>query len=44
MKAVILKNIYEVLSTIKNKNLKINNMLIEKSRDMIQNLDFEQDY
>ena len=36
--------IYEVLSTLKNKKLKINNILIEKYKDMILNPDFEQDY
>ena len=36
--------IYKVLLTLKNKKLKINNILIEKYRDMIQNPDFEQDY
>ena len=36
--------IYEVLSTLKNKKLKINNILIEKYKDMLENPDFEQDY
>ena len=36
--------IYEVLSTLKNKKLKINNILIEKYRDISENPDFEQDY
>ena len=36
--------IYKVLSTLKNKKLKINNILIEKSKDMIINPNFEQDY
>ena len=36
--------IYEVLSTLKNKKLKINNILIEKYKDMIINHDFEQDF
>ena len=36
--------IYEVLSTLKNKKLKINNTLIEKYKDMLENPDFEQDY
>ena len=36
--------INEVLSTLKNKKLKINNILIEKYRDMTDNPDFEQDY
>ena len=36
--------IYEVLSTLKNKNSKKNNILIEKYKDMLENPDFEQDY
>ena len=36
--------IYEVLSTLKIKMSKINNILIEKFKDMLENLDFEQDY
>ena len=36
--------IYEVLSTLKNNKLKINNILIEKYKNMIENSDFEQDY
>ena len=36
--------IYEVLSTLKNKKLKINNILIEKYEDFLENPDFEQDY
>ena len=36
--------IYKVLSTLKNKKLKINNILIEKYRDMLENSDFEQNY
>ena len=36
--------IYKVLSTLKNKKLKINNILIEKYKDMIKNPDFEQNY
>ena len=35
--------IYKVLSTLKNKKLKINNMIIEKYKNMIKNSDFEQD-
>ena len=35
--------IYEVLSTLKNIKLKIN-ILIQKSKDMLENPDFEQDY
>ena len=34
--------IYEVLSTMKNKKLKINNILIEKYKDMLRNRNFEQ--
>ena len=34
--------IYEALSTLKNKKLKINNILIEKYRNMLKNPDFEQ--
>ena len=34
--------IYEVLSTLKNKKLKINNILIEKYNDMLKNPIFEQ--
>ena len=33
---------YEVLSTLKNKKLIINNISIEKYRDMLENPDFEQ--
>ena len=36
--------IYELLSTLKNKILKINNILIEKHKDLNENPDFEQDY
>ena len=36
--------IYKVLSTLKNKKLKINNILIEKYRDMLENSDFQQKY
>ena len=36
--------IYEVLSTLKNKKLKINIILIGKYKDMLENPDFEQDY
>ena len=36
--------IYKVLSTLKNKKLKINNILIEKYKDMVKNPEFEQDY
>ena len=36
--------IYEVLSTLENKKLKINNILIEKYKDMLENPDFEQNH
>ena len=36
--------IYEVLSTLRNKKVKINNILIENFKDMLHNLDFEQDH
>ena len=36
--------IYEVLSTLKNKNLKTNLILIEKYEITIENPDFEQDH
>ena len=36
--------IFEVLSTLKNKKIKINNILIEKYRDMLKFPDFEQNY
>ena len=36
--------IYKILSTLKNKELKINNTLIEKHKDMLKNSDFEQNY
>ena len=35
---------FEVLSTLKNKKLKTNIILIEKYRDMLESPDFEQDY
>ena len=34
--------IYEVLTTLKNKKLEINNILIEKYKDMLENHNFEQ--
>ena len=34
----------EVLSKLKNKKLKINNILFAKRKDMLENPDFEQDY
>ena len=36
--------IYKILSTLKNKKLKINNTLIEIYKDMLKNSDFEQIY
>ena len=36
--------IYKVLSTLKNKKLKINVILIEKYKDLLKNPDFEQNY
>ena len=36
--------IFKVLSTLKNKKLKINSILIEKYKDMLENSDFEQNY
>ena len=36
--------IYEVLSTLKNKKIKINSILIEKYKDMLKNPDFEQNH
>ena len=36
--------IYKILSTLKNKKLKINNTLIEKYKDMSLNPDFEKSY
>ena len=36
--------IYEVLSTLKIEKLKINDILIEKYKNMLENFDFEQDY
>ena len=36
--------IYKVLSTLRNKKLKINFILIEKYKDLIKNSDFEQNY
>ena len=35
--------IYKILSTLKDKKLKINNILIEKYKDILQNHDFEHD-
>ena len=36
--------IYEVLSTLKNKKLKINNILIEKYKNILENPNFEQNF
>ena len=36
--------IYKILSTLKNKKMKINNTLIEKYKDMLENSNFEQNY
>ena len=35
---------FETLSTLKNKKLKVNNILIQKHKDMFLNPHFEQDY
>ena len=44
MKVANTKKIYDVLSTLKNNKLKINNILIEKHKDMLENPDSEQNY
>ena len=36
--------IYKDLSTLKNKKLKIDNILIDKYKNMLEKPDFEQDY
>ena len=36
--------LYEVLSTFKNKKLKINNVIFEKNKDIVENPDFERNY
>ena len=36
--------LFKVLSTLKNKKLKLNNTLIEIYKDLIKNPDFEQNY
>ena len=36
--------IYKVLSTLKNKKLKINNTIIEIYKNMLENPNFEQEY
>ena len=35
---------FKVLSTLRNKKLKINNILIEKYKNMLENSDFEKNY
>ena len=35
---------YKVLSKLRNKKLKMNNILIEECKNMLENPDFEQDY
>ena len=40
----VFDSIHEVLSTLKNKQIKTNNSLIEKNNDMIKNPDFEHVY
>ena len=35
---------YKILSALKNKKLKINDILIEKYKNMLENSDFEQNY
>ena len=44
MKVMILVKIYEILSTIKNRKMKINNILIEKQKHLIEKPDFERNY
>ena len=36
--------LYEVLSTLKSKKIKINNIFIEKYKDMLENPDFEKNH
>ena len=36
--------IYEVLSTLRNRKLKMNIILIEKYKDLLENFDFEQNH
>ena len=36
--------IFKILSTLKNKKLKINNILIEKYKDLLENPNFEKNY
>ena len=40
----VFDEIYKTLSILKNKKIKINNILIEIYKDMIKNPDFEQNY
>ena len=35
--------INEIISALENKNLKINNIFVEKHKEMLENPDFEQD-
>ena len=44
MELMIFYKIYEVLSTLKNKKLEINNILIEKDKNMLEFPDFEQNH
>ena len=44
MKVLTLIKIYEVLCTLRNKKLERNNILIEKYKNRLEKLDFEQDY
>ena len=44
MKVMILKKIYEVLSTLKNRKLKTNKNLVETHKDMLAKPYFGQDY
>ena len=41
---VMIVIIYEVLSTLKNKKLKVNNILIEKYKSVLENPNFDQNY
>ena len=36
--------IYKALSTLKNKKLKVNNILVEKYKNILENPDFEQEF
>ena len=44
MRVLIMIKILEVLSTFKNKKIKINNILIEKYKDMLENPNFEKNH